>query len=28
MNLADEVPKKGKSSKGTKNVSSDKLENS
>ena len=28
MNLADEVPKKGKSSKDTKNVSSDKLENS
>ena len=28
MNLADEVPKKGKSSKGTKNVSSDQLENS
>ena len=28
MNLADKVPKKGKSSKGTKNVSSDKLENS
>ena len=28
MNLADEVPKKGKSSKGKKNVSSDKLENS
>jgi sec-independent protein translocase protein TatB len=28
MNLADEVPKKGKSSKGIKNVSSDKLENS
>ena len=27
-NLADEVPKKGKSSKGKKNVSSDKLENS
>ena len=26
-NLADEVPKKGKSSKGTNNVSSDKLEN-
>ena len=28
MNLADEVPKKGNSSKGIKNVSSDKLENS
>ena len=28
MNVADEVPKKGKSSKGKKNVSSDKLENS
>jgi sec-independent protein translocase protein TatB len=28
MNLVDEVPKKGKSSKGTKSVSSDKLENS
>ena len=28
INLADEVQKKGKSSKGTKNVSSDKLENS
>ena len=28
INLADEVPKKGNSSKGTKNVSSDKLENS
>ena len=28
MNLADEVPKKGNSSKGTKKVSSDKLENS
>ena len=28
MNLADEVPKKGKPSKSTKNVSSDKLENS
>jgi len=28
MNLADEVPKQGKSSKDTKNVSSDKLENS